>query len=80
MAQYNLETTLDVFRAIRWLEAARPWPPTQQEIADEAGFSYRSAVRRHIRRLAKWGLITYEPGEVRSIRLTEDGQRFHVDP
>ncbi len=73
-----METTLQVFGFIQQYLATHPWSPTLREIADGCGLAWPSSVVRHLDRLESWGLIMRQPGQARSIALTEKGQRFRL--
>ena len=52
-------------------QAEHGYPPTQREIQQGAGIKSASSVWRDLQRLKKAGLIFYEPGLPRTLRLVK---------
>ena len=73
-----MDTTLAVFVFIRDYLSIHPWSPSLREIADGCGLAWPSSVVRHLDHLEQWGLIIRQPGQARSITLTEKGERFQI--
>jgi repressor LexA len=60
-----------VLEAVAAFWAANGYSPSLDEIADLAGLAHRSSVHHHLRRLRADGLVAYEEGKARTVRLTE---------
>lgn len=73
-----METTLAVLSFIREYRVTHPWSPTLREIADACSLAWPSSVVRHLDKLESWGFIIREPGQARSIALTDKGERFEI--
>lgn len=54
---------------------ARGYPPSRQEIADHVGYAGRGATQPVIERLVQQGLLRVEPGQARTITITEAGMK-----
>jgi repressor LexA len=53
---------------IKAYHAENGFPPSMGEIAEEEGIA-KSAIRHHLNRLQRDGLVTMTPGKYRSIRV-----------
>lgn len=64
----------DVIRLIAELTAENGYPPTLAELAKALGLRNRMTVHQHVVALKKKGLVQWEPGLNRSLRLLNDIQ------
>lgn len=65
-----------VLVAIAEYQVERGYSPSLRDIAERAGLSSTSVVSGHLRQLRQRGLVRFEPGLVRTIRLTGEGLRL----
>jgi repressor LexA len=49
---------------------ARGYPPTVRELMEGAGLNSPASVQHHLKRLAADGVVEWEAGKTRTIRLT----------
>lgn len=76
MPEHAIPSTLLVLRFLQnW---PHPFAPSRQEIGAGVGLTH-SATTRHIKILAGWGFLTYQPFASRSIRLTAEGKAYNVN-
>jgi len=59
-----------ILRYIKTYHQEYGFPPSMAEIASEEGIA-KSAIRHHLYRLQRDGLVVLTPGKYRSIRLTD---------
>ncbi len=64
----------DVLRALRTFTAERGYSPTVRELADAVGLASPSAVAGHLYRLRRDGLVEWQDGRPRTLRVTEKGE------
>ena len=50
------------------------YPPSIRQLATELGLS-AAGVKYHLDALRDLGMVTWEPGQSRTVRLTADGER-----
>ena len=58
-----------VFRVIKDYVEANGCSPTSREIAEAAGLKSASTVHHHLKQLRAAGLVTYQPGSPRTVRV-----------
>ena len=71
-----METTKrqrDCLEAIQVIAEGQGRPPTLNEICCYVQVSSRSTVKRHVDNLRVMGLVNWEDGRQRTIRLTQQG-------
>lgn len=68
---------LEVLHAIRRYTEAVGYPPTRRELATAIGLKnpQTQAVADHLRALQRRGLVTWERGKARTLRLTAEGEQ-----
>ncbi len=66
----------DVINLIVRLTDERGYPPTLAELAKEMGLKNRMTVHQHVAALKKKGLVHWEPGLNRSLRVLEEANQF----
>lgn len=66
----------DVINLIVRLTEEHGYPPTLAELASGLGLKNRMTVHQHVAALKKKGLVHWEPGLNRSIRVLSDGLAF----
>ncbi len=66
----------DVIKLIVRLTDERGYPPTLAELAKEMGLKNRMTVHQHVAALKKKGLVHWEPGLNRSLRVLEEAHQF----
>jgi repressor LexA len=62
----------EVLAWIREFIAANGYSPTVREICDGFGWASTNAVMPHLYRLRRHGLVKWQPGHTRTMRLTEE--------
>ena len=62
----------EIMAFFRQTIAKRGLPPSMREICGHFGFRSPHAAQQHVRALQKKGLITFEPGRSRTIRILAD--------
>lgn len=60
-----------VYEVLRRTIAQEGIAPSRRELAEMMGYSGHGSVSRHLKKLEEVGLISYEPGAARAIRLPE---------
>jgi SOS-response transcriptional repressor LexA len=65
-------TRAAIVRRIRQRTQAQGYPPTLRELAEDVDVSV-NVVLQHLRRLRQAGIVTWELGRPRTLRLVEDG-------
>lgn len=63
----------DLLEAIRCYQAERGYSPTVRELCEILGVASTSTVHWHLANLQERGLVTWEPGLTRTLRLTGGG-------
>ena len=63
-----------MLRAIAVYSEREGFPPSMQDIADEAGYKTRTWAFDVLARLVEQGFITRKLGQARSVLITEKGQ------
>lgn len=71
------DTQLRILFAVEYCWAQHGFAPTIRELADAAEL-HHTTVMRWLDRLRARGVLTFEDGKARTIRLTETGRR-HVN-
>lgn len=66
----------DVIKLIVRLTDERGYPPTLAELAKEMGLKNRMTVHQHVAALKKKGLVHWEPGLNRSLRVLVEANQF----
>lgn len=61
-----------IISTIEELTASHGYPPTFQEIADDMGLSSRGSIHAKMETLRALGLVTWEDGKTRTIRVVRD--------
>lgn len=64
---------LDVLRFIETTIRERGYPPSRREISDHSGWTSASTAQRAMESLRDEGLVEFEPGIPRGIRITRSG-------
>jgi len=60
-----------ILRAIADFTEYYGWPPTLRELAADLGMFAHSSVDYHLRRLRDQGLVDWEDGKARTLRVVE---------
>lgn len=63
------ERSLQVLEAIEELVEELGRSPTYAEIAERSGLKTRGGARNHVHRLAAAGVVSFEPGQTRTVRV-----------
>lgn len=71
--QINAENDRKTLAAIIDL-AQRGFPPTIREIGEALDLSSSATVHARVQRLVRAGKITYNPGQIRTIRVLDAGR------
>ncbi len=70
----------ETLAALLHLTETRKRPPTRREVADACGLSSVATVIERLEVLRKRGLVDFEIGSVRSLLITEAGERYLAEP
>lgn len=68
------DKNLRVLRTVQRLTTWWGFSPTIDEVRIALGLASKSTVHDHVRRLHEAGLVDYQPGSVRTLRVTEAGR------
>jgi repressor LexA len=69
------ERTLQVLRTIEGLTRQAGFPPAVREVAKAVGLKSASTAMAHLWRLRQAGLVDWQTGTARTLRLTDAGRR-----
>ncbi len=64
----------EIVKAIRELTAEYGYPPTMREVATRVGVSSSDTIYQRLKMLRTEGLITWEEGKPRTLRLIPQGE------